>query len=67
MSTKPSIDRPFWNAKVVASFEKGEELEAGDLLAYLQDVTDLVDYCHRDPSCSEYVVTRPFQIVVREG
>jgi hypothetical protein len=23
---KPSIDRPFWNAKVVASFEKGEEL-----------------------------------------
>jgi hypothetical protein len=65
--SKPSIDRPFWNAKVIAEFKEGETYDVGDILAELQDLLNQDDYNHHDPMRSECKVTRSFQIVVREG
>lgn len=52
--------------KVIAQAKAGENMDMSDLVALLDNVIELTDYCHRDPARSDYKVLRSFKVIIEE-
>ncbi len=52
--------------RTIAEAKAGDKMDMSDLIALLDNVVELTDYCHHDPTQTEYKVLKSFKIVAEE-